>query len=312
MLRKIPLVSAAALIALAAVISAAIFLQRHDAASVIKPPEKVTVYLEDKGEIRTVEYIDFITGCVYGMMSPDSETEALKCSACAANTTALYHIANKTGFQNNGADFSDRQLPYITPEDAEEKYGAKYGIYLDKVNEAAESGMASVILYEGQPICAACCQISAGKTDNSADTAASPKPYLSSVSCSFDKEANGYESTAAFTSDMVYKALRDIAPQAVLSGHPEEWFTEPEYTKAGTLTGIMYGGVKLSGAELRKSLGLRSAAVSIIYTEDRFTFTCKGLGDNLGMSLYGANCLARQGMKMTDILLYFYKDCEVA
>lgn len=311
MQRKFPLVSVTALLTLVVVVICAVAACKPSEKDRLSLPETVSVYVVERSEIITLSYEDFITGCVFGMLSPKSEKEALKSAACAANTTALYLLENRKRFDNNGADFSTAVLPYQLPEDTRAQYGDSCDRYIEKVAECAREGIRSVILYDGSPICAACCAISSGKTDNAAEVSEKALPYLSSVSCEFDKEAKGYESSSALTADFVCKALRGCAQGAVLSGHPEEWFSEPSYSAGGTLLSVDYGGVTLTGAQLRSALGLRSAAIHIEYGDDQFKFTCFGSGDNLGMSLNGANVLALQGEKMPDILMYFYSGCEI-
>lgn len=310
MSNKFPLVSVTALLLLAAIIGAGL-VTRKPRLPQYSYPARITLYLEDKGEIISLNYDELIAGCVFGMMEPKSEKEALKSAACAANTAALYLLHTKNGFANSGAHFSDKQLPYISPDSLSEKYGAKYSAYLEKVNEAVRYGMEHVITYEGEPICAACCPISTGKTDNSTEIMENGKPYLTAVSVPFDKEADGYESTTALTDRIVCGALKELAPEAVLSGHPEEWFSDAKYSDSGTVISINYGGVTLGGAEIRKALELKSAAFTVEYFDDRFHFSCRGIGENVGMSLYGANILARQGKSMEEILSYFYPKCDI-
>lgn len=309
--RKFTLVSVTALAALVAAVICAAAARKPSEKDRLTLPETVSVYVVERSEIITLSYEDFITGCVFGMLSPKSEKEALKSAACAANTTALYLSKNRKRFDNNGADFSTAVLPYQLPEDTRAQYGDSSDRYIEKVAECAREGIRSVILYEGAPICAACCAISSGKTDSAAEVSEKPFPYLSSASCEFDKQAKGYESSSALTSDFVCKALRDFSHGAVLSGRPKEWFSKPSYSAGGTLLSVDYGGIPLSGAQLRSALGLRSAAIHIEYADDQFKFTCFGSGDNLGMSLNGANVLALRGEKMHDILMYFYSGCEI-
>ncbi len=308
---KLPMVSICALVLLAVIISVAIAVSKSPPRSKYDSPEKITVLLEKRSEIVTLDFEDFVVGCMFGMANPKHSAEALNSAACAISTTALYHLENIKGFEYCGADISDAALPYLPPESAKKLYGDKYDKYRELFTSAAQYGMSHVVLYEGAPICAACCAISTGYTDSYEDVAMSGKPYLKGVSAEYDKEADGYISTTALTSEMVRKALREAAPEAVLSGHPEEWFTSAEYSNGGTLTSVDYGGVTLSGAQLKKLLKLRSSAIAITYENDRLVFTCKGCGDNLGMSLYSANALALRGKTADEILTYFYTGCEV-
>ncbi len=271
----------------------------------ISLPGHVTVYLKDKGEIITEEYCDFLTGCVFGLIPPESEREAIKSAVCALNTLAVYRMAENSGFANNGADITaeeNGEFPYMSEAEVRERYGASAERYISRVRECTEKAMRYIITYEEAPIYAQMCLISSGKTDSGAF------PYLTGVSAECDTEADGWESSTALTPKAVRATLGGIAGKPHLVGNGGEWFSEPQYADTGTLTSILFGGKKISGKQLKDALGLRSAAITVSYAEDKFLFVCRGCGDNVGMSLSCAQTFALQGMKMTDILAYFYKD----
>lgn len=304
-MNKLPMVSAAALLILAAVFAAVlIFGGRSEPQENYESPaeEYITVLLEDKKQIVTVSRRDYIAGCLAGLVSPRYEREALKAAAACVSSTARYYRARRGVFGYSGADLSDKLpgLPYITPEEAAELHGEKY---LSKFVEAAEN--APPLTYNGEPIFAAVCEISSGCTDNAADVLGNDFPYLVSVPTELDAECEGYDSVFSFTEQNVYSALSPLCEPA-LTADCSAWFDNAVYYDSGTLKSIYFGGCEISGAELRNALGLRSAAISVEYSEDRFRFSCRGYGDNLGMSLNYANELALRGNSAEDILKYFY------
>lgn len=308
-LRKIPLVSVIALLLLAGLVSAALILPRKGAE--FNLPKTVTLYRESHSDIITLSFDELIRGSVFAVTSPKKQAEALEATACAAATRAIYLMKHKSGFRYNGADLSDTDFPYLSVEEIEEEYGAQTRRYIEKVDKAVKSGISNIITYNGEPIYAAVCEISAGKTDNAEDIIGKPLSCLVSVKTEFDKEAEGYESSASLSPNMVYTALRDEYPQAFLPARAETWFKNPQYTENGTLICIEYGGVRVTGAKLKELLNLRSAAITLEYAEDCFMFSCRGCGENLGMSLYGAEQLALQGWQAEDIISYFYPESEL-
>ena len=276
-------------------------------------PDRITIYMKDSGRIITEDYRDFIVGCVFGWMSPACGREAIKSAACALNTLALYRMGARSGFENNGADITAEEcgeFPFMTEEQITEEYGSSAPRYLEKVRECTEQAVNYAITYGGEPICAVMCRISSGRTDSGSF------PCLAGASAQCDETADGYESTAALTPLEVRKALCNAmgeyaAGSISLVGNGENWFSKAEYADSGTLTSICFGGAKINGELLKNSLELRSAAITVSFTEDKFLFTCHGWGDNLGMSLSCAQTFALQGMKMTDILAYFYSGTEL-
>ncbi len=307
-MNKLPIVSAAALLILAGVFAAVLILRKPAEQEEIlesAPEEYVTVLLEDKGRIVAVSRSDYIVGCLAGLISPKCEREALRAAAACVSSTAEYYRTNRSGFSHSGADFSDKLtgLPYIPINEAKQLYGDDYEKYISKLSEAVEC--APTLTYNGEPIYAAVCEISSGCTDNAADVLGDGYPYLVSVPTELDAECKGYGSVSSFTEQSVYTALYTLC-KPTLTADCSSWFSDAHYFDSGTLSSITFGGCEISGVELRNTLDLRSAAITVEYSEDRFRFYCRGYGNNLGMSLNYANELALRGEKAEDILKYFY------
>ena len=47
------------------------------------------------------------------------------------------------------------------------------------------------------------------------------------------------------------------------------------------------------------------------FKDNNLTFTAYGYGHGVGMSQNGANYMAQQGSDYKEILLHYYKDCEI-
>ena len=289
-----------------AALIAAVFMLTSCCARGVTPPESVSVWLRGRGEIAVITYNEYITGRVLAQLSPTAEQEALAAAACAANSTALAELAARSGFRNNGADFSD-ELPVLCGEELEQAFCGSHRL-IKRVDEAVKKGVSYALTVDGAPAAAPMCAISSGQTED----VSALMPWVEALPCPLDKGAEGYESSAALTTDIVCRALKKIAPEAVLHGNGAEWFSGAEYTKAGTLTSIEFGGRALGGEELREALGLRSACVTVSCEEGGFRFKCRGLGSNTGMSLYTANRMALGGAEMSEILAHFYPEAELA
>ncbi len=307
-MNKLPMVSAAALLILAGVFAAVLIFKKpavQEEACESAPEEYVTVLLEEKGQIVAVSRSDYLVGCLAGLVSPKYERETLRAAAACVSSTAEYYQLKRSGFSHSGADFSDKLtgLPYITPDEAEQLYGDNYEKNLLKLTAAVAD--APTLTYDGKPIFAAVCEISSGCTDNAADVLGDGFPYLVSAPTELDAECEGYNSVFSLTEQSVYTALYTLC-EPILTSDCSSWFSDAHYYDSGTLKSISFGECGLSGAELRNALGLRSTAISVEYSEDRFRFSCRGYGDNLGMSLNYANELALRGKKAEEILQYFY------
>lgn len=293
--KKLTIVSGIALILLIVLIVILIFVSRSGRESAI--PSRVTLYRPETSEIITLSYEDFLCGCVAGLLPEvpsEYNAEALRAVAVVENSRALYILNNrrtaftapyaKTEAVNFGADFvTNADFPYIS---------AEINVTL---RTAVQNAMNSVLTLNGEPINAPMCKISAGRTD---EDALSP-----SVALPCDIDAKGFESRMAFTTDEILSALRC---KGILSSDCSKWFSGATYSDSGTLLFINFGETKYTGTELKRLLGLRSTAITIQFTEDKFCFICHGFGENRGMSISAANFLAKTGKSAEEILAIFY------
>lgn len=254
-------------------------------------PQKVTVYLKERSEIVSLDYSEFLEGCLRGFLPKNGdlyEPQTLEALAVVVNTNALYTLQNRDNFENYGADFSTGDLfPYT---DKAVKSSAR-----SLVRTAAEASAKKYLALDGKPVQLDFCRISSGKTI--------PKlPAMPSVNLPSDALSKGYLSKNAYTVNEV-RALSEIKR---LREPPEEWFSEPVYDEYGTLVSVKICGQTITGEFIKNTLGLRSAAIEIQFEDDCFVFICKGWGNNTGMSLAAADSMSRDGKTADEILAVFY------
>ncbi len=288
--KKITIITAA--LAMAIALAAIVFTRRSPDGSVT--PSRVSIYDRAAGVIYTPSYEELLAGCVGGLMlnNVELEPEALLAVAIAENTRIRYFLSNKGGFGGNGdlgADLTvSEYLPY-----SPEKVSAK-------VKTAAREAAGVSLEFNGEAFIAPICKISAGRTE------ALP-PYSPSIGLPCDVDAAGYNGSSSFTPE----TLREALGGGNLSYNFAEWLHDPVYTENGTLRYVEFCGERITGDTLKKTLGLRSTAISVEFREDMFYFTTKGWGDNRGMSVYAANYLAKKGKTAEEILAIFYPEAVI-
>ena len=269
-------------------------------------PEAVTLYRESACRIDTLGYEDYLIGCLLGEVSPAYGEEALRAAACAINCRTICEL--RDGDRTNGAQLSDEEHPWLSPEEAEEQYGGSYKSYLRKMESAVEYGMSHVLIYDGNIFPAPFCAISTGFTEDGGDC-------LPPRELPCDKGNDLGISTSACSVNELRRVLTELTDVTRLPADPSEWFSDAVYTDGGTLSEIRFGGARLTGKQLKEAFSLRSAAITVEYAEGRFLFTVIGIGDNLGMSLNAAADMAAAGKTAEDILKYFYppaKLCQIS
>ncbi len=277
-------------------------MTRDDGLSVL--PEKVTLYLTEESEIITLGLKEYLTGCILGLDLPSCGQQALNAAACAISSTSLYHLQNSGG--TFGAQLTDEEIRWISPSRAEELYGAAYEEYLSKAEQAAEYGMAHILTFEEKAIYAPVCRYSAGMTDDGG------YPFLAQVEVSYDRNLEEALSTRAFSAEKVMRIMTELTGNGSLSADKSGWFSGAVYENSGALKEIRFGTARVTGEQLRQAFGLRSTAITVEYSEERFVFTAKGWGSNMGMSLNGAAVMARKGNSAKEILAYFFPLAEVS
>ncbi len=267
---------------------------------------------EETGTVYEVADRDFVVGTVAAEMYPTYHAEALKAQAVASYTYYSVQRAQERADPDaalKGADFTDTLsgLPrYYSDKELKERWGENYEAYHKKVTEAVDAVFGRTITYNGELILAAYHAISSGATEDAVLVWGSSLPYLQPVASPGDKLSPSYQSTVSFTADELKSKLVSLEG-CTLGDDPAGWIAaDPKVSASGTVTGIVIGGVEMTGKQVRELLGLRSACFTAAYDNGRFVFNVLGYGHDVGMSQYGADYMARQGSNWEDILHYYY------
>ncbi len=250
---------------------------------------------------------DYIFGVVAAEMPALYENEALKAQAVAAYTFAL-----KRAKENSDKDYDittdyTTDQSFITEEEATKKWGEDAEIYIEKVKKAVEETEGYAITYEHKPILAVYHAVSGGKTSDSKDVWDVELDYLKPVLSEWDKLYEDYISQVSFTAEEIKEKFKNVE----FSGETKDYFGKPDYTDSSVVKTVTICGKTFTGEEIRGILNLRSTNFEIDYIEDKFIFTVYGYGHGVGMSQYGADCMAKNGSNFKEILTYYYTDCKV-
>lgn len=190
-----------------------------------------------------------------------------------------------------------------------ERWGTDYEKQYEKLKAAAEDTKGQTLHYEGIPVELPFFPLSAGKTRDPYEALAKGSfPYLASVACREDVFAEEYRqetlvSKSEFQNSMrqIFGTQEEILPETLA-------FTEDS---AGYVTEARWNEKTVSGEAFRKQLGLSSAHFTIEENENQIVIVTKGIGHGLGMSLYTANEMAKEGKDYREILAYFFPACEI-
>ena len=260
-----------------------------------------------EGEVVEMDMETYLRGVVRAEMPASFAEEALKAQAVAARTYTVYKMEHGGSANHPEADACDQVTcckAYRSEEDAAASWGISTSVYEEKIRKAVAETDGQMVLYDGSPILAVFHSSSPGATSNVEDVCVdSPET---------EEAVPNYYSQETFTLTEFKELFIAQYPTANLSGSPSNWFTNIQQTENGTVQSLQVGGVPLTGGELRTLLGLRSASFTISFSDDMVTFSVTGYGHGVGMSQYGANVLAADGMGYRDILAWYYTGTTVA
>lgn len=288
-------------IAAAVLVCAALLISGCGAERGRSAPETLMLLVEQENRIVSMSFPEYLAGCIFAVADPSFQEETLLAAGIALSSQARYCMQNFT--PDYCADLSDRRDIYpewLSPEELEERYADQYPEWLERVSEAAETAAQLCLYYNNEPAYTPCCRVSSGKTDDGGFA------YLPALKLNRDEDSPEFSACAEYNCTAVRKMLAPYTGSVVLPADKSEWFTEPEYSDSGLLRSIKFGGVTLTGEQLRSAVGLRSTAVTISQEHDSFIFRTRGSGGSLGMSVYTAELMARSGSAAEEILQQFY------
>lgn len=272
----------------------------------------VRVALED-GEVVEMTMADYLWSVTAAEMPASFELEALKAQAVTARTYTVWKM--EAGEPNHPdadvcTDINCCQA-FLDREQAAATWGASAAAYTEKISAAVADTDGQIITYEGQPIQAVFFSSSAGRTEDAVAVWGNSVPYLVGVDSPEGENVPNYHTEVTLTAEEFRTVFLASYPGADLSGTPSGWFRNQTATLSGRVAEMDVGGVTVKGTELRSLFGLRSASFTVETGEDSVTFRVTGYGHGVGMSQYGANTLAQQGMTYEEILKWYYTGVEV-
>ena len=272
----------------------------------VRPAETIPVLHASAGVLYTFAQRDFLIYTVAAEMPASYHPEALKAQAVATYTYYCYekaHNGNDPALQGAHSAQLPASFPATySPEGLKQLWGDDYDTHLKTVAAAVDAVLGQRLLYNGEPILANYHRSNWGSTESAAVVWGVDRPYLQAVVSAGDE----LDPEAVSTVTVSETALAQAFPSATLGGDPKDWIKTPTYSPAGSVTAVTIGDATFSGVQVRAALGLRSACFTVTHDEKGFTFRVKGYGHGVGMSQYGANAMAKQGLTYQEILHHYY------
>lgn len=270
----------------------------------------VCIYQDGAYELVDVE--EYIQQVLAGMADSGWNMEMLRTVAVIIRT-GIYHQmdTNTHNAANNGktvnlvneADL--REIRY-TEDELREMWGNDYQRITNMTSRAVSDTRGVVVRYDGEVIVPVYHMVSTGHTVSAEEMFGGDVPYLRQVSSDADRMADNFSGTVLYSGDRLRKTF-----QKWLEDETEDEVKVVSATASGYAKEISVFGSVLDAELFRDQLGLASTNIHIDRQENEYRIITVGVGDSLGLSLYGAGVLAANGETYEDILQYYYTGVTV-
>lgn len=261
--------------------------------------EGLVIYMKENGIEQVVDFDTYAVGVLGALLTPDAHEETIKAMAVILRTYVHY-------MSENGTMVDSQRLgqPWLSAQERLIK-----GMDEKKLQKAIKETEDSCILYEDSPILPLFYEASNGKTRNFSDVWSGTVAYLTSVESLWDKSSEDYIQTVHVSKSEWHRAWGE----AVSDGGQKEVLQIQivEKDDAGYVKQIQIGAETYSGEEVRCRLGLPSACFEYEIKNSGIVFTCYGQGHGVGLSIYGANAMAKEGKGWKEIILWYFPGTSV-
>lgn len=259
--------------------------------------------------VEDVNLDEYLYGAVSAEMPANFDIEALKAQAVVARTYTIYKILNDKNKHGEASicDDSGCCQAWISKEDRMARWdeNCKEENW-NKIVRAVNETQGVIITYEGAPINAFFHSNSGGCTEAPVNVwGGTGYPYLQSVETSGEDGYTQYNSELEISKEDFINRIREVHEDFTIDFNCEDCISILEYTSSGRVKTIKIGNINMSGVEVRKLFGLKSANFKIEIVEN-IKFKVVGYGHGVGMSQTGADSLAKQGYGYQDIIKHFY------
>lgn len=270
------------------------------------PDVSVAVMRHQSNEIKDIPLEEYVIGVVAAEMGADFEIEALKAQGIAARTYIVNHLLSKANEKNVSVSDTTSDQVYKDEAELRKAWGSSYHEKLEKLTHAVYATEGKIITYLDTPIFPAYFSTSNGFTENSEEYWDNELPYLRSVKSIWDEDSPRFLDQKTFSAEEVGQKLGiDVTPNNLIS-------MEITRTQSDRVNELKIGDTSFTGREVREKLNLQSSDFNIDQNNGHLIFTTRGYGHGIGMSQYGANGMAKEGMGYQDIIKYYYQDVEIS
>ena len=275
------------------------------------------IYEENPGQIwverqeiwgkRRIELEEYLVGMVAGTIPFEFEMETLKAQAVILRSHCVSMVEKIDG--RKIVKEEDVQNYYLSEKERSLLWKDEEETYSKKIKEAVTSTKGKVLLFQDQMIAPPFFLSGNGKTRDMRDYPAFGEKlgYIKSVECPKDIESENYNYYSEITEQEFIKILeKKLKKRNQKVGKITLFRDSSNYIKT-----VEIGESQINGEEFRGLFSLPSSCFQIEKINHMIQFKTVGRGHGFGFSQFQANEFAKEGMKMEEILAYFFEDISL-
>lgn len=274
---------------------------------------QLNYYTVKRGNIEELSFDDYLYGVVAAEMPASYNIEALRSQAIVARTYTMYQSLNNPKHENaNVCDNSNCCQAWISKENRFSRWEENMReTYWKKIIQSVDSTSGKYISYQGLPINALFHSNSGGQTELPINVWGGSFPYLQSVQTSGEESYSSYSSEITISKDELVQKMLEKYNNFQINFNSSDCIQILELTESNRIKNIKIGNINLSGVEVRKIFGLKSAMFSFSIDENNIKFNVKGYGHGVGLSQSGSDALANQGYSYEEIVYHYYNRSRI-
>lgn len=302
--------------------------------------QTLSVYGFEGDGVTRMNIEEYVYRAVLAEIPGDMEYEALAAQAAAARTYAVRRILAGEeevceGVYAHIACDPEKYQTALTDREISLLYGGVGNDIPLKARQAAADTAGEIIVYDGSPIIAAFHTANGGMTESGENVweaafGGGSEPYLSPVESVGDVHSEYFDAEYIFTDREIIARISaengktsiagnmHIADNVSISNSISGNFTG-EYTGVHILSATPSGnvqtvevcGAEMTGEKFAEIFSLPSRNFSAVQGDGTTAIVTRGSGHMAGMSMCGADYMAKCGADHREILLHYYKGAEL-
>lgn len=278
---------------------------------------KVKLYHKQEDTVEELDLEDYIMGVVASEVPANFNEEALKAQAVAARTFYMSKRNNRCkDAKSRNAEICDTTncQVYMSKADRFSKWSKNEAkSNWSKIEKAVLDTKGQVLTYENSVLeYPQFFSVSSGKTEDAKDVFSVDVPYLKTEESKGEENAPKYKTTSEVTmSEFISKINSQYQNANLKKANLSSAVKVKSYTEGGSVKEIKIGNQTIKGTEFRTLFNLNSTNFKLEFGDKTVKINCTGYGHGVGMSQWGANVMAQNGVKYNEILKHYYKGVEI-